>query len=48
MESELIKKALQLYEKGEITLWREAELSGIILSCMVDEAHMRKIPPSIQ
>jgi predicted HTH domain antitoxin len=44
VESELIEKALQLYKKGEITLWRAAELSGISLSCMMDEAHRRKIP----
>ena len=44
VESELIEKALQLYKKGEITLWRAAELSGISFSCMMDEAHRRKIP----
>ena len=44
MESEPIEKALQLYQNGEITLWKAAELSGISLSSMMDEAHRRKIP----
>jgi predicted HTH domain antitoxin len=44
LEEELIEQALQLYQRGEISLWKAAELAGKSLSSMMDEAHRRKIP----
>lgn len=44
LEEELIVQALQQYQKGEITLWKAAELAGKSLSRMMDEAQKRKIP----
>jgi predicted HTH domain antitoxin len=35
---------LQQYQKGEITLWKAAELAAKSLSRMMDEAQKRKIP----
>ena len=43
LEEELIEQALQLYQRGEISLWKAAELAGKSLSSMIDEAHRRKI-----
>ena len=39
-----IELALQKYQNFEITLWKAAELAGISLSKMMDEAQKRKIP----
>ncbi|HUV83570.1 MAG TPA: UPF0175 family protein [archaeon] len=44
LEEELIEQALHLYQNGEITLWKAAELAEKSLSSMMDEAHKRKIP----
>ena len=44
LEEELTVQALQQYQRGEIKLWKAAELAGKSRSRMMDEAQKRKIP----
>lgn len=39
-----IKKALNLYRDGKVTLWRAAELAGISLREMMDTIKAKDIP----
>lgn len=43
LENILIEHVLRMYQKGEITLWRAAELADISISRMMEEARKRGI-----
>ncbi len=43
LENILIEQVLGMYQKGEITLWRAAELANVSLSRMMEEARKRGI-----
>ncbi|OYT32958.1 hypothetical protein B6U96_18330 [Archaeoglobales archaeon ex4484_92] len=39
-----IKKALELYREGKVTLWKAAEIAGITYSEALEELKKRNIP----